>query len=64
MIAALLTFARAAAWLFGLGPAHPEIVECPFPDCGAPCVRDDVAEYGVCQECGGYIAGWLGVARQ
>lgn len=38
-----------------------DCVECPFPDCGAPCSRSDISREGVCRYCGGYIAAWLGV---
>lgn len=43
----------------GVGPEFPDLVECPFPDCGAPCKRSDISDEGACRYCGGYIAAWL-----
>jgi hypothetical protein len=40
---------------------RPDLVECPFPDCGETCDRNDISDHGVCRYCGGYIAAWLGI---
>lgn len=38
-----------------------DVIECPYPDCGAPCGKGDVSAMGFCRYCGGNI--WAHVAK-